>query len=469
MTNHSKRSSSTSSPSNSESNVPYFHHIHPDNEQNYARLLQYNNCYEAMPTSSKMVIFDSKLQLRKAFNGLIYQNTRHVLLSDPDTDGAIVGILSVTDFIRVMLRLYKKRKEAAKKDEASDGPVEGSTTASTTVNNGETSTNEEVPDKEYPNNPILTKDTAHLWADGDIGRLTIKEYREMIKSEGKLMNLITINADESLLKAARLLSKFRIHRLPVLDPVHGTPLFILTHKRLLKFMWLFGQSLATPDYRNKSCKELGVGTWSGIRVIFPDTLLADCLDILLHKGVSGLPVVERNTYRVVDMYSRFDAIGVALENKLDQLDVTVEQALAFRNTFREKKDRVVAIKDTDSLWTALNVLVERNVHRLCALRPDGAIEGLISLSDIINFMVVKPGADLSSSSSFHRRLNHHTSFIDEVAFGKCVEYFHFIRPLKLCEEYDPHSVLSRLEESAIQLEQRATGQINDQLAAFSMN
>ena len=60
----------------------------------------------------------------------------------------------------------------------------------------------------------------------------------------------------------------------------------------------------------------------------------DCLDILLHKGVSGLPVVERNTYKVVDMYSRFDAIGVALENKLDQLDVTVEQALAFRNTFR---------------------------------------------------------------------------------------------------------------------------------------
>lgn len=54
----------------------------------------------------------------------------------------------------------------------------------------------------------------------------------------------------------------------------------------------------------------------------------------MHKGVSGLPVVERNTYRVVDMYSRFDAIGVALEDKVNQLDVTVEQALSFRNSFR---------------------------------------------------------------------------------------------------------------------------------------
>lgn len=35
--------------------------------------------------------------------------------------------------------------------------------------------------------------------------------------------------------------------------------------------------------------------------VFPDTPLVDCLDILLHKGVSGLPVVERGTYKVRDL------------------------------------------------------------------------------------------------------------------------------------------------------------------------
>ncbi|VDK75375.1 unnamed protein product [Anisakis simplex] len=79
----------------------------PESDLNYARLLQYNACYDAMPASSKMVVFDVNLQLRKAFNGLIYQNTRHVLLSDPESDGSVVGILSVTDFIRVLLKLYK--------------------------------------------------------------------------------------------------------------------------------------------------------------------------------------------------------------------------------------------------------------------------------------------------------------------------------------------------------------------------
>lgn len=94
--------------------------------------------------------------------------------------------------------------------------------------------------------------------------------------------------------------------------------------------------------------------------VFPDTPLTDCLDILLNKGVSGVPVVERDTFklvellhcivlngtfncyrslisyffRVVDMYSRFDAVGIALEEDATNLDVTVEQALKFKNLGR---------------------------------------------------------------------------------------------------------------------------------------
>lgn len=52
----------------------------------------------------------------------------------------------------------------------------------------------------------------------------------------------------SLLKAAFLLSKQHIHRLPVLDPNDGSPLFILTHKRILKFLWLFVSYLLTTSF-----------------------------------------------------------------------------------------------------------------------------------------------------------------------------------------------------------------------------
>ncbi|GMT03274.1 hypothetical protein PENTCL1PPCAC_25448 [Pristionchus entomophagus] len=334
-------------------------------EDAYARLLMHNACYEAMPTSNKMVVFDLGLVLRKAFNGLIYQNTRHVLVSDARQEGKMQGILSVTDFIRVMLRKFREKKR-----------VEHALAA-----------NEEHDEEE------------------DIGALTIAQYRDLITAEGKQLNLITVNADQSLLEAARLLSANHIHRLPVLDPEEGSPLFILTHKRILKFLWCFGQQLSQPEYHIRTAKELGVGAWQGIRVVFPDTPLVDCLDILLHKGVSGLPVVERNTYRVVDMYSRFDAIGIALEERANNLDVTVQEALEFKNTMRagDRSSDVVSVRDTDTLWRAITVLVEHNVHRVCAVDAKGAIEGVISLSDVINFLVVKPGASLTPPPPRHWR------------------------------------------------------------------
>lgn len=43
----------------------------------------------------------------------------------------------------------------------------------------------------------------------------------------------------SLFDAVYTLIKNKIHRLPVIDPVTGNALYILTHKRILKFLQLF--------------------------------------------------------------------------------------------------------------------------------------------------------------------------------------------------------------------------------------
>lgn len=77
---HRKREQFHSSPGapNSRFGADFHLQINPESELNYARLMQFNACYEAMPTSSKMVVFDTKLQLKKAFNGLIYQSKLHL-------------------------------------------------------------------------------------------------------------------------------------------------------------------------------------------------------------------------------------------------------------------------------------------------------------------------------------------------------------------------------------------------------
>lgn len=56
----------------------------------------------------------------------------------------------------------------------------------------------------------------------------------------------------SLFEAVYTLIKNRIHRLPVLDPVSGNVLYIITHKRLLKFLHIF-VSLGQPGWGACEC------------------------------------------------------------------------------------------------------------------------------------------------------------------------------------------------------------------------
>ncbi|VDO74241.1 unnamed protein product [Haemonchus placei] len=183
----------------------------------------------------------------------------------------------------------------AKKMKSTENINGGLTTPLSKAVNVETSkkagTGQILPWVEFPNfaqisASIIEQAQTDALVEGrqDLGKLSIKTYKELLQKEGKLMELVYINANNSLLEAARLLAQHHIHRLPVLDPESGTPLFIITHKRLLK---------------------------------------------------------------VVDMYSRFDAMGIALEESADSLDVSVEQALKFKNSGKNDNDRAVSVRDTD--------------------------------------------------------------------------------------------------------------------------
>lgn len=73
----------------------------------------------------------------------------------------------------------------------------------------------------------------------------------------------------SLFEAVYTLIKNRIHRLPVLDPVSGTVLYILTHKRLLKFLHIFVSGGAASEtlrswLRQSSSLWIGGGRSSGL-------------------------------------------------------------------------------------------------------------------------------------------------------------------------------------------------------------
>ncbi|XP_055722720.1 5'-AMP-activated protein kinase subunit gamma-1-like isoform X1 [Salvelinus fontinalis] len=298
----------------------------------YMRFMKSHCCYDIVPTSSKLVVFDTGLQVKKAFFALVANGVRAAPLWDSERQ-CFVGMLTITDFIIILHRYYKS-------------PL--------------------VQIYELEDHKLETWREVYLQA-------TFKP-------------LVNISPESSIFDAVYSLIKNKIHRLPVIDPVTGNPLYILTHKRILKFLQLFVREMPKPAFMKQTLGELGIGTYKNIAFIHPDTPIIKALQIFVERRVSALPVVDVSG-KVVDIYSKFDVINLAAEKTYNNLDITVTQALRHRCQYFEG---VMQCHKLDTLETIVDKIVKAEVHRLVVVDERSAIEGIISLSDILQALVLSP-------------------------------------------------------------------------------
>lgn len=87
--------------------------------------------------------------------------------------------------------------------------------------------------------------------------------------------------------------------------------------------------LPKPYFLAKTPKELGIGTWGHLWKISYETPVIEALRLFLVQRISALPIVDENQ-KVVDVYSKFDVIYLAAGRAYNDLDITVKQALQYR-------------------------------------------------------------------------------------------------------------------------------------------
>uniref|UniRef100_A0A8K9WLU0 CBS domain-containing protein n=1 Tax=Oncorhynchus mykiss TaxID=8022 RepID=A0A8K9WLU0_ONCMY len=284
----------------------------------YMRFMKSHKCYDIVPTSSKLVVFDTTLQVKKAFFALVANGVRAAPLWETKKQ-SFVGMLTITDFINILHRYYKS--------------------------------------------PMV--------------QLYLQET---------FKPLVNISPDASIFDAVYSLIKNKIHRLPVIDPVSGNALYILTHKRILKFLQLFVCEMPKPAFMKQTLEELTIGTYHNIAFIHPDTPIIKALNIFVVRRVSALPVVDESG-KVVDIYSKFDVINLAAEKTYNNLDITVTQALRHRSQYFEG---VMKCNRLETLETIVDRIVKAEVHRLVVVGDNTHIVGIVSLSDILQALVLTP-------------------------------------------------------------------------------
>ncbi|XP_030410671.1 5'-AMP-activated protein kinase subunit gamma-1 isoform X2 [Gopherus evgoodei] len=299
----------------------------------YSCFMKSHRCYDLIPTSSKLVVFDTSLQVKKAFFALVTNGVRAAPLWDSKKQ-SFVGMLTITDFINILHRYYKSAM---------------------------------VQIYELEEHKIET-------------------WREVYLQDS-FKPLVCISPNASLFDAVSSLIQNKIHRLPVIDPDSGNTLYILTHKRILKFLKLFITEVPKPEFMTKTLEQLKIGTYANIALVHPNTPLYVALGIFVQHRVSALPVVDESG-RVVDIYSKFDVINLAAEKTYNNLDVTVTQALQHRSQYFEG---VLKCCRHETLETIINRLVEAEVHRLVVVDESEVVKGIVSLSDILQALVLPGG------------------------------------------------------------------------------
>ncbi|MBN3319761.1 AAKG2 kinase, partial [Atractosteus spatula] len=263
----------------------------------YMKFMMSHCCYDAIPTSSKLVIFDTTLQasVKKAFFALVANGLRAAPLWDNKIQRFVgkrtmmflfpalcciyifTGMLTITDFINILHRYYKS--------------------------------------------PMV-----QIY---ELEEHKIETWRE-VYLQYSLNSLISITPYCSLFDAIYSLLKNKIHRLPVIDPESGNVLHILTHKRILKFLHIFGSMIPKPRFLQKTIKEVAIGTFKKIATVHENATVYQALSIFVERRVSALPVVN-DEGKVVGLYSRFDVINLAALKTYNNLDMRVKEALQARS------------------------------------------------------------------------------------------------------------------------------------------
>lgn len=219
---------------------------------------------------------------------------------------------------------------------------------------------------------------------------TLGDWKDITHFNNEFLHL---TMDAGLIDACRMLIENNIHRLPIIDPVSGDIFSILNQKPLLKFLFNIPK-VRTLSHLNSTIEEAGVGSFDNIAVAHKDTKVIEALNRLLDEKVAALPIVDEEG-KLVNIFSKFDVFN--LESFAD-LEITLDEATKLRMFF----DGVYSCKGSDSVLECLEKLVRADVNRLVVVDGEDKVEGIVTVSDMIAFLVLRHNDDSKENSPTRR-------------------------------------------------------------------
>lgn len=196
-----------------------------DESQIYVKFFHYHKCYDLIPTSAKLVVFDTQLLVKKAFFALVYNGVRAAPLwnSKEQVQNERIRVIGVNKNV-----LSAEIRRHVDRHRFHSHPLQ-------------------VLQRRFDGNRRARGAQARNVARFDFFCLRLSDTFPLANLKDvtfadvldDVKDLVSISPDTSLLDAIRMLLHNRIHRLPVIDEDTGNVLYTITHKRILRFLFLY--------------------------------------------------------------------------------------------------------------------------------------------------------------------------------------------------------------------------------------
>ncbi|KAJ8142410.1 hypothetical protein OXX80_003803 [Metschnikowia pulcherrima] len=294
--------------------------------------LQSKASYDVLPVSYRLIVLDTSLLVKKSLNILLQNNVVSAPLWNNKTS-RFAGLLTSSDFINVIQYYFQ-----------------------------------------FPEKFDL------------VDQLTLDGLRDIEKAIGvDPIETGYIHPFKSLYEACVKMLESKARRIPLIDEDEKTHreivVSVLTQYRILKFVALNCKEtkMLLRPLKNIAAlnepKEISRCTMT--------TPVIEVIHLLTQKSVSSIPIVNEQD-KLVNVYEAVDVLALVKGGMYTDLDLSVGDALLRR---AEDFEGVHTCTVNDRLSTIMDTIRKSRLHRLFVVDDEGRLLNVITLSDILNYIL----------------------------------------------------------------------------------
>ncbi|KAL6849061.1 AMP-activated serine/threonine-protein kinase regulatory subunit [Amphichorda felina] len=288
--------------------------------------------YDVFPLSFRLIVLDNDLLIKKSLNIMI----QNAIVSAPLWDShssSFAGILTATDYINVIQYYCQFPDEMAKLDQ-----------------------------------------------------FRLSSLRDIEKAIGAVpIETVSVNPLTPLFDAIRRMLSTRARRIPLVDIDDETGkewvVSVITQYRILKFIAVNNEHNTV--FLKKTVRELNLGTYTNLATTQMNNSVLDVIHQMVKRNISCVPVVDDDN-RLLNVFEAVDVIPCIRGGAYEELNGTIGDALCKRP---EDSPGIYTCSEHDRLQAVFDTIRKSRVHRLLVVDDDSKLRGIISLSDILSYVL----------------------------------------------------------------------------------